>query len=554
MEKIAHEKSCANCKKDFPIYKKDLEFYELFEVPEPTFCYACRNQRRLSFRNERYLYQRKCDLTGREMISSFSPDKPFPVYDNDEWWSDKWDPLDYGREFDFNRPFFEQFFELRELVPRLARQQQKPMYNSDYCNCASQSKNCYLVFSTNRCEDCYYGSWVNECEDCIDGLNIFNCELCYECTYCTGCYDLRYSQNCTNCKSSCFLRDCIGCMNCFACSNLKNKQYYIFNEKKTKEEYDAFMASIDLGSRKIMNDGKEKAQEMLSDSIAKEFRGTNIENSTGDYLTNCKNAFMTFESNNMEDCRYCFCVSSAKNCMDYSHWGEKAERIYEVHAAGYDLFNLKFCTLCWSGCNDLMYCDQCFSSKNNFGCIGLKKQEYCIFNKKYSKEEYEALRDKIIEHMKETKEFGEFFPAKYGCFAYNESIAYERYPLTKEEAIAKGFPWKEKDPKEYLPQKFEVPDDISKVDDSIIEEVLACKECGKNYKIIEPELNFYKRQTVPVPDLCPDCRHFARTTFRKPFLLFDRHCAKCNKEIQTTIAKDQPDTVYCEACYLEAVM
>ncbi|MEK7547305.1 MAG: zinc-ribbon domain containing protein, partial [Patescibacteria group bacterium] len=152
MEKILETKICKNCAKEFPIMEKDQEFYKLMQVPSPTLCYFCRTQRRLSYRNERFLYHRKCGLTEKEIISSFSEDKPFPVYENDAWWSDEYDPLKYGRDFDFNRPFFEQFFELRDSVPRLARQQQKPMWNSDYCNCANQNKNCYLVFSTNRCE------------------------------------------------------------------------------------------------------------------------------------------------------------------------------------------------------------------------------------------------------------------------------------------------------------------------------------------------------------------------------------------------------------------
>jgi hypothetical protein len=49
-----------------------------------------------------------------------------------------------------------------------------------------------------------------------------------------------------------------------------------------------------------------------------------------------------------------------------------------------------------------MYCDQCFDSKNIFGCIGLRTKEFCILNKQYTKEEYEILLPKIIEHMEKT--------------------------------------------------------------------------------------------------------------------------------------------------------
>jgi hypothetical protein len=89
-------------------------------IPSPTLCPDCRQQRRLSFRNERKLYKRKCDFSGKDIISIYSPDKPYKVYDQEIWWSDKWEALDYGKEFDFSRTAFEQFDELMKEVPRLA--------------------------------------------------------------------------------------------------------------------------------------------------------------------------------------------------------------------------------------------------------------------------------------------------------------------------------------------------------------------------------------------------------------------------------------------------
>jgi Zn ribbon nucleic-acid-binding protein len=58
-------------------------------------CPECRQQRRLSFRNERNLYKRDCDATGKSIISIYSPDKPYKVYNQDFWWSDNWDAMDY---------------------------------------------------------------------------------------------------------------------------------------------------------------------------------------------------------------------------------------------------------------------------------------------------------------------------------------------------------------------------------------------------------------------------------------------------------------------------
>lgn len=96
---------CKNCQTFSEITERDRAFYAKIKVPEPTHCPECRNQRRLAFRNERTLYRRKCDKTGKDIISFYAPNAPVVVYDQTVWWGDAWDPMDYGREFDFSRSF-----------------------------------------------------------------------------------------------------------------------------------------------------------------------------------------------------------------------------------------------------------------------------------------------------------------------------------------------------------------------------------------------------------------------------------------------------------------
>jgi hypothetical protein len=99
--------------------------------------------------------------------------------------------------------------------------------------------------------------------------------------------------------------------------------------------------------------------------------------------------------------------------MDYFVGGHNVERIYECQECGHSAHNLRFCSACYDGIHVLLYCYQCCLTVSNcFGCVGIKKKEYCIFNKQYTKEEYERLREKLIEHMKDTGEWGEFFPVE----------------------------------------------------------------------------------------------------------------------------------------------
>ena len=96
-------KQCQNCKKDFIVEPDDFLFYEKIKVPPPTFCPECRNQRRMSWRNERSLYKRKCSAPkhNEEVISMYDPKSPYVIFDNKYWWSDEWNPTDYGLQYDF---------------------------------------------------------------------------------------------------------------------------------------------------------------------------------------------------------------------------------------------------------------------------------------------------------------------------------------------------------------------------------------------------------------------------------------------------------------------
>lgn len=548
-------KTCRVSGKEFVITDEDQAFYAKMGVPMPTLCPEERMRRRLANRNERFLYHRKCDLTGKQIISSASADKPYPIYDIDAWWSDKWDATSYGRDFDFNRSFFEQFDELKKVVPRLALQQQQPMENSQYCNCASQNKNCYLVFSTNFCEDCYYGSWINFSKDCVDNLSAMKDELCYETVDCNNCYNVIYGEESKNCSDSAFIKNCIGCKKCLFSWGLKNAEYQIFNKKVSPQEYERILKELNLGSFMALEKAKTTFEEMKKQMTVKALYGIQNENSNGDYIDNCKNSQDVFECNDCEDVSHSNNLETGvKDSMDFSYWGAKANQIYESQACGYDIYNLKFCVLCWSNCHDLLYCDHCFSTKNSFGCVGLKQKEYCILNKQYSKEEYETLLPKIIEHMKMSGEWGEFFPMELSAFDYNETLAQEWLPLTKEETLVSGLRWQEgKKVDDYEGPTVSIPDSINEVTDEIMKQILRCDVTGQLYKVIPQELKFYKKMGLPIPHRHPDQRHKDRMARRRPRILFDRNCGNCGTDIKTTYAPDRPEKVYCETCYLSLV-
>ena len=166
-EKLVETRTCKQCSTDFPITDKDLEFYDKvspvfggvkYGIPTPSLCPDCRQRRRLSFRNERKLYKRNCDATGKSIISIYSPDKPFKVYHQDFWWSDKWDPMDYGRDFDFGKSFFGQFNQLSTDVPKSALTLIN-CENCEYSHILSNSKDLYLCYDGDLGRNSLYCYW-----------------------------------------------------------------------------------------------------------------------------------------------------------------------------------------------------------------------------------------------------------------------------------------------------------------------------------------------------------------------------------------------------------
>src|SRR3989338_1128753 len=254
----AEARQCQNCRNRFVIEPEDFEFYEKIKVPPPTWCPECRLQRRMIVSNERALYKTLCALCGKEVISMYGRGSHFPVYCMECWRSDKLDGVSLGQLYDFSRSFFEQFRDLKKLVPRVALLQHGNMTRSEYANRSSNDNDCYLVFRSNFDEKCLYGHTVNDSKDSIDCLNVQKSELVYEGTDCFNCYNLKYSRECKNCQESLFLYDCRNCSNCFGCAGLRNKQYYIFNNSYSKEAYFKKIQSFGVENYESLEGLKER--------------------------------------------------------------------------------------------------------------------------------------------------------------------------------------------------------------------------------------------------------------------------------------------------------
>jgi hypothetical protein len=552
---MANSRTCRSCRRRFEIAPENQELLSrispLFgaaraEIPPPTYCPDCRNRRRMAWRNDRTFYLRRCDASGARMVSLYPESTPFPVYQPSAWYSERWDPMDFALEIDFSRPFFEQWRALMQRVPRLGLDLVN-CENSDYCNYCGDDKNCYLDIAGEANEDCYYNLFIKYCKDCLDCTFVYRSTLCYECINCYDCYHCRHSIYLENCSDCIFSYDLIGCRNCAFCVNLRNQEYHIYNRAVSREEYEETLRSLELDSR---TDTQALCAHWLNERLsAAAYRGCyalNCEGCSGNDIKNSKNCAAAFNASNCEDCSFLYDVLDAKDCSDLNYSLYQPELAYELISTlqvRHSAFNMAT-----HYCGHVFYCDLTNNSNHLFGCIGLNHKSFCILNRQYEEEEYYHLAARLTEHMRTTGEWGEFFPAEISPFAYNETVAQEYMPLTREEAYANGFRWREPEARDYLPQKSELPDRIGDIQDDILKAALACSACGRNFRIIAQELERYRRDRLPAPSLCPQCRHLQRMALRTPRRLFARACAGCGRDIQSTYAPERPERVYCEEC------
>ncbi len=586
---------CQSCRNDFLIEPDDFDFYKKVRVPPPTFCPDCRLQRRMALRNERSLYKDTCDLCKKAFVSMYSPDKPFTVYCKECWYSDNWDPLQHGREYDWDKPFFTQFRELMERVPRIGIMHIHNNIDSDYANYIADVKNVYLSQSIIAgSENVYYSRNVDKSKEIIDCFNVKESERCYENVDGARNYRVKFAVRSRDCIDSAFLFDCTNCQNCFVSGNLRNRQYVIRNVQYNKEDYAVRLKDENMGTYSKLHALRNEFSELMRHALHRYGNLIKTADCTGNNIDNSKHASDAFDVYNSENIRYAVRVISSKDSYDMTG-GADLELVYEQVAGGYGSRNSLFMshgdvTL------DSRYSDWCPSSSNLFGCISLRKKQYCVLSKQYSKEEYEALTKKIIAHMNEMPykdrkgreyKFGEFFPIELGPFAYNETITEEYFPLTKSEVIAQGYPWRDPDPSPYAPTVMpeKLPDSITETSDSIVNDIIGCA-CGRAYRIVKPELEFLRREGIALPRTCQECRHKDRFALRNPLKLWHRRCCcigstsspqagaksgtgngneykntaphfhgadKCPNEFETSYAPERPEVVYCESCYQSEV-
>ena len=159
--------------------------------------------------------------------------------------------------------------------------------------------------------------------------------------------------------------------------------------------------------------------------------------------------------------------------------------------------------------------------------------------------------------MKRDGEWGEFFPISISPFGYNEAMARDFFPLSKEDALKLGAKWQDIDygsfngtfyePKETIEEYIGNEEEQRK----LLSGAIKCKATGKPFRIIPQELAFYMEHKLPIPLVCFDQRFEDRLARRYKLKLYPGKCMNegCSNTFTTIYGPQDEEIVYCANCY-----
>ena len=550
------ERTCEMTGERWMMDEEEISWYRKFNVPPSKVSLQTRwAHHGLWYVGYQYWYQAHPE-TGKQIICTVHPATGLKVLTDKEWFEK--DFIEKGRDYDLDKPFFEQWRELELSVPMPANRNHIEPKNS-------------IAFVSQGDEDSFF---VGACKskrtlyshlavDTEDSAEVFRCGAVlnsFDVIHSYRIHNCKFVRECFDCMNSSFIFDCRNCEYCFGATNKRNKKYIWFNEQLSKDEWEKRVSEIDLGSRVVLESYRQKFYELMRDQgVWPENFNDSVTNSTGEYLT---------KTTNMVDCYAC--EDGSLNQYSCNHSQGKSE---DNAFSGYPVNGSNFCYSASGSGNkqkycfltirsdNMEYCLLCYNCTDCFGCVGLQRKQFCIFNKQYEEEEYWRRVDELKCAMLERGEYGEFFPAKYSPSYWGDSGAPYWFGTTKEEA--KGIGVMEYDPESHgaigrelmdesnMRSVSELPDHIKDLSDDWSGKPLMDTEVNRRFALIKPEIEFYRRMKIAPPK-----KHFISRmkdlwTHTSMGRFEKASCAECGKELRVAINAAHPERkVYCRKDYL----
>jgi len=519
---------------------------------EPTLHPVFRFMQRAAFWQHWNLHPRNCDLTGQSIISVFGTECPYPVWHKDEWVKHANPPQAVCGE---SGAVFPQMWALFQQCP-IAHNMGAGNQNCEYTDDAWYSKNCYLFHSALGCEDCRYSYRNIRMKDSIYSTYSFESERTCDFMYSMNCFDVKYALHCRDCNNCAFIYDCRGCTDCLLCCNLRNKKYCFGNQQYSKEAYEKIVQEWNIASYDVYQKAEQAFGRMMREQAW--HRALFIDRSeacTGNYVDHSKNLSNCFFVDDAEDCVNVMRTTGSKDCLDCLSPAVKGELIYCSCTCQDQCYGCRYCYDLISS-QHMEYCAHCFQCRNCFGCCGLVGKEYCIFNKPYSKEEYEEEKNRIIHLMQQSGEYGRFFPGHFAANPYEESLAGFHWPLDESSLERYGFRKGHRTVARPADARdiAEIPADVQKTTPELASVIFWDESAQRPFQIQQADIAFSRKLQVPLPHSYYMRRirdNFAQIPFNGA--LRTASCGACTENMQTSWPAQYDGRILCENCYLKEV-
>lgn len=548
------------CESQFLLEEGDIEMLKLLRVPPPNFCPTCRRIRRMVHMGTIHLFKRPCNAPEHTemMISIFSKECPFPVYDFKYFISEEFNAFTFGVKYIESESPLSQLWDVRKIFPVPSFLNRDLLsINSEYTNGGRDLKNGYYTSGCFHSEDVWYSNLVNKSKSIMDSRTIHGSEYVYNSAYSKNLYKCSFTYFSKECSDSMFLYDCRNCTDCFGCVNLRNKKYHVFNKELTKEEYEEFLKSVYPLSREKLATYSTKFWDLVHRLPMNASQNTQTENSTGILLSRSKNVYDAIHSENSENVRHVDGALSHKDSMDFLFSGGHSNNLYMTTNIGSESSKVKF-SISSKFCLESEFIFNSKNLSNCFMCFGLENKSFCILNQQYTQEEYWPLVDTIKTEMLKRGEYADGVGLEFSAQAYNFSLAHIAFPLSEDVIRSlRGYVGKEQEANtngiEIIPAE-SIPETINEVTDEITIKALCCSLSAKPFKIIQTELDFYRRMQLPLPNIHPTIRTNTMYHLGAVGKKYNAKCTKCNKDILSIFDPKDEYNLYCESCYQKEVI
>jgi hypothetical protein len=552
------EKICVHCGNNFFITEIDKEFLNYFAVPEFNECYLCRRKHKLAFVNYTTFYLRPNDVFGKDekIISTIDENAPFPVYDNEYYYSDLHNPLDFYIEYNDNKTFFENLYELFKICPQPALNQNPTNINSPYLNGGAHMKDAYYCFGGFGTEHIAYSMWSLNSRDSHDTLIAIESEKVYDSVFPEKSFNSNFLYFSRNIMDSQFMYDCRNCSNCFGCVNLRHKKYNIFNIQYSEGEYFEKIKEYDLANTDILEKVKINFWDFVKKFPIRASHNEHSSNSSGVFILNSNNVNDSVWVINGEHLLNTEFSMSVKDSFDVLI-SSNSNNLCNVVSCDDECFNIKHSSFCRNTSNAeysifLKNCKYCFA------CVGLRDKSYCVFNIQYTKEEYEEKVKYFKNILVSEGLYGSFFPLIFSFYSYNASLAFLIDEDKNKNILLKNGsrftePHSNISSDTKLIEVKGLPKNLNEIDEEIINFGIIGLKTKRPYKIRKEDLDFYKTHNVYIPLYHPIDRFKSRLDILNNFQIKKVVCQKCSNIVNSNFS-DKEYIIYCDDCFTKEVI